>query len=148
MLKKGFLLTNKDTGETMFFLTQEERAKYKSSLSHFFLEESECYHDLQPSHIALVFDLIRNWASNKGIYEGSTADKQLLYAVEELGETTKAHLRDDNEEIIDGVGDVVVCLTNFAHMRGFTIEDAIKTAYNVISKRSGKMVNGVFKKEV
>jgi len=42
---------------------------------------------------------------------------------------------------------MVVVLTNLAHMQGVTIEDCIDSAYKVISKRTGKMINGTFVKD-
>jgi len=40
-----------------------------------------------------------------------------------------------------------VVLTNLAHQRGVYIESCIHTAYDVISKRTGKMINGTFVKD-
>ena len=45
------------------------------------------------------------------------------------------------------IGDMVVVLTNLAHLRGVNIETCIATAYDVISKRTGKMINGTFVKD-
>ena len=42
---------------------------------------------------------------------------------------------------------MIVVLTNLAHLGGTRIEDCIEAAYNVISKRTGKMVNGSFQKD-
>ena len=42
---------------------------------------------------------------------------------------------------------MVVVLTNLAHLEGLTIEQCIGSAYDVISKRQGKMVNGTFVKQ-
>ena len=53
----------------------------------------------------------------------------------------------DNEEFVDAIGDMVVVLTNMAHLGGTTIEECIDAAYKVISKRTGKMVNGTFVKD-
>ena len=53
----------------------------------------------------------------------------------------------DKPEIKDAIGDMVVVLTNLAVLENMDIEDCIKSAYNVISKRKGKMVNGTFIKE-
>ena len=50
------------------------------------------------------------------------------------------------EEIKDGIGDMVVVLTNLAELSGLTIEECIESAYEVISKRQGKMINGTFVK--
>jgi hypothetical protein len=41
----------------------------------------------------------------------------------------------------------VVVLTNLAAMKGIKVEDCINHAYGVISKRKGKMVDGIFVKE-
>ena len=43
---------------------------------------------------------------------------------------------------------MVVVLTNLAYMRGVHIESCISSAYDVISKRTGKMVNGTFVKDI
>ena len=66
--------------------------------------------------------------------------------MEEAGEVGRAILKDDTEEIKDGIGDMVVVLTNLAELSGLTIEECIESAYEVISKRKGKMINGTFVK--
>ena len=42
---------------------------------------------------------------------------------------------------------MVVVLTNLAHLNGTSIEHCIQSAYEVISKRQGKMINGTFVKD-
>ena len=93
------------------------------------------------------FQLIRDWAGERGLY--SKGDKKTQYAklMEESGELARAILKDDQEEFVDAIGDMVVVLTNLAHLGGTTIEDCIDSAYEVISKRKGKMVNGTFVKD-
>lgn len=93
------------------------------------------------------FDLIREWANERGLYTGGDPKTQALKLVEEVGEICRAILKDDHEETIDGIGDAVVVLTNLAELCGTDIEFCIDSAYNVISKRTGKMVNGTFKKD-
>ena len=56
-------------------------------------------------------------------------------------------LIDDKPEIIDGIGDCVVVLTNLAELIDTPIEDCIAAAYEEIRNRKGKMVNGTFKKD-
>ena len=56
-------------------------------------------------------------------------------------------LKNDTDEIQDGIGDMVVVLTNLSELIGIPIEECIARAYDVISKRTGKMVNGTFKKD-
>ena len=67
--------------------------------------------------------------------------------MEEAGELGRAVLKNDQEEFVDAIGDMVVVLTNMAHLGGTTIEECIDSAYKVISKRTGKMVNGTFVKD-
>ncbi len=38
-------------------------------------------------------------------------------------------------------------LTNFAELAGSNIEDCIQSAYDEISNRTGKMINGTFVKD-
>ena len=98
---------------------------------------------LEPSQ----FDLIRAWADERGLYDKGDVKTQTLKLMEEAGEICKATLKEDHDEVIDGIGDCVVVLTNLAYLNGVTIEDCIQAAYDVISKRTGKMVNGTFKKD-
>jgi NTP pyrophosphatase (non-canonical NTP hydrolase) len=93
------------------------------------------------------FDLIRQWAEDRGLYEHGDPKTQSLKLVEEVGEICRAVLKDDIDEVIDGIGDAVVVLTNLAELHDVSIEECIASAYGVISKRTGKMVNGTFKKD-
>ena len=93
------------------------------------------------------FDLIRQWASNRGLYKGGDPKTQALKLVEEVGETCKAILKNDQAEIEDGIGDCVVVLTNLARLCNTDIEHCIELAYNEIKDRKGKMDNGTFKKD-
>jgi NTP pyrophosphatase (non-canonical NTP hydrolase) len=93
------------------------------------------------------FDLIREWADERGLYEKGDPKTQALKLVEEVGEICRAILKEDHDEVIDGIGDAVVVLTNLAELQGVKIEHCIHVAYNVISQRTGKMVNGTFKKD-
>ena len=93
------------------------------------------------------FQLIRDWAGERGFYTKGDTKTQFCKLMEEAGELGRAVLKDDKEEFVDAIGDMVVVLTNMAHLGGTTIEKCIDTAYNVISKRTGKMVNGTFVKD-
>ena len=93
------------------------------------------------------FDLIREWARERGLYKHGDPKTQSLKLVEEVGEICRAILKDDIDEVIDGIGDAVVVLTNLAELHDVSIEECIASAYGVISKRTGKMVNGTFKKD-
>ena len=93
------------------------------------------------------FDLIRMWANQRGLYEHGDTKTQALKLVEEVGEICRAILKEDHDEVVDGIGDCVVVLTNLAELQGVSIEKCINVAYKEICQRSGKMVNGTFKKD-
>ena len=103
-------------------------------------DSCECMGDSQ-------FDLIRYWAEERGLYDKGDPKTQALKLVEEVGETCRAILKDNREEAIDGIGDCVVVLTNLAELMDVSIEECIEAAYIEISQRTGKMVNGTFKKD-
>ena len=94
-----------------------------------------------------MFEKIRQWANERGLYDKGNATTQYIKLQEEAGELAKALLKNDQPEVIDAIGDIVVVLTNLAYMRGVHIESCISSAYDVISKRTGKMVNGTFVKD-
>jgi len=93
------------------------------------------------------FDLIREWADERGLYENGDTKTQALKLVEEVGETCRAILKEDFEEVVDGIGDCVVVLVNLAELQGVSIEACIEAAYEEIKGRKGKMVNGTYKKD-
>ena len=97
--------------------------------------------------IASIFDKIRAWAKVRGLYDKGNTYVQYVKLQEEAGELAKALLKSDHDEVNDAIGDMVVVLTNLAHLHGTEIEYCIEDAYNVISKRTGKMINGTFVKD-
>jgi NTP pyrophosphatase (non-canonical NTP hydrolase) len=97
--------------------------------------------------IASIFDKIRAWAKARGLYDKGNTYVQYVKLQEEAGELAKALLQNDHDEINDAIGDMVVVLTNLAHLHGTEIEYCIEDAYNVISERTGKMINGTFVKD-
>jgi len=104
-----------------------------------------------PSHNPDVdnnqFKLIRDWADQRGLYEKGNTITQYVKLQEEAGELAKALLENDHDEINDAIGDMVVVLTNLAHLHGTDIETCIAKAYDEIKSRKGKMINGTFVKD-
>ena len=94
-----------------------------------------------------AFNRIRQWADERGLYEKGDTKTQYLKLMEEAGELGRALLKDDIEQQIDAIGDMVVVLTNLSELIDVPIEECIESAYEVISKRTGKMVNGTFVKD-
>ena len=97
-----------------------------------------------PNH----FELIRQWAQERGIYDKGNVKTQYVKLMEEGGELAKAILKQDQAELVDAIGDCVVVLTNLAHLAGTSIEHCVESAYNEIKNRKGQMSNGTFVKSV
>ena len=93
------------------------------------------------------FDLIRSWANQRGLYDKGDTKTQYLKLMEEAGELGRAILKNDQDEFVDAIGDMVVVLTNLAELGDTSIEYCADEAYKVISKRTGKMINGTFVKD-
>ena len=94
-----------------------------------------------------VYDLIRQWADERGIYRNGDAKTQFIKLQEETGELARAILKNNREELIDAIGDAVVVLTNLAALEGLKIEDCVVAAYDIIKSRQGSMINGTFVKQ-
>jgi NTP pyrophosphatase (non-canonical NTP hydrolase) len=90
--------------------------------------------------------LVEKWAEEKQIFEKGSPIKQAMKTQEELTELCNAILDNNQEEIKDAIGDIMVTLIIQAKMQNMTIEDCLNSAYEVISKRTGVMVNGQFVK--
>ena len=97
--------------------------------------------------VVFYFEKIREWADERGIYESGDPKTQYIKLMEEAGEVGRAILKEDLPEIKDGIGDMVVVLTNLAELCDLTIEECVESAYDVISRRTGKMKNGTFVKD-
>lgn len=93
------------------------------------------------------FEPIRNWANERKIYEKGDLKTQLIKLNEEVGELSKSILQNDNLEFMDAIGDCVIVLTNLAKLNNMNIEDCINSAYKIISKRTGKIINNTFVKD-
>jgi NTP pyrophosphatase (non-canonical NTP hydrolase) len=113
---------------------------YNKAYASEFLIES----DTQPDKG--IYNLIRDWASERGIYDKGNSHTQYVKLMEEAGELASALLNKDKPEIIDAIGDMVIVLTNLAKLEDLDIENCIDSAYNEISNRVGVMHNGTFVK--
>ena len=112
-----------------------------------FMNAKEIFSTDETNYIAAdMFTTIRRWAHERGIYDKGNSHTQYVKLMEEAGELARALLKNDKPEIIDSIGDMVVVLTNLAKLEKLDIEDCIENAYQTISKRTGKMVNGTFVK--
>lgn len=88
------------------------------------------------------------WATQRKIIPNSNSQTQLLKAVSELGELADATIKQDAQGIVDGVGDVMVCLIIYCGLLDINLVDCMEYAYNEIKDRKGTLLpNGVFVKE-
>ena len=94
-----------------------------------------------------AFNKIRDWAKDRNLYQKGDSKTQYVKLMEEAGELAQALLKQNKSEIKDAIGDMVIVLANLSELEGFKIEDCIDESFNVISKRTGKMVNGTFVKD-
>lgn len=65
---------------------------------------------------------VMGWAEDRGIYEFSTAKAQMLKTLSETGELADAIIKNDKDGIKDAIGDVAVCVINYAKMEDQPIE--------------------------
>lgn len=92
-------------------------------------------------------ELVEQWAEDKGILTNGTTEKQALKTLEETNELIEAINLNDRAEIIDALGDIFVTIIIQAKMQNLNLLECLESAYNIISKRNGKMSNGTFVKE-
>ena len=71
-----------------------------------------------------------------------------LMHLERLGFTVDLRIAEQRLYFKDGIGDTTVTLILAAEMAGLRFEDCLQAAYDEIKGRKGKMVEGVFVKEV
>ena len=91
---------------------------------------------------------VETWAEERGIFTKATPMAQAHKTLEETVELCTAVYADDKEEVIDAMGDIMVTLIIQAKMQSVTLEECLESAYNVISKRTDKMVDDLFVKQL
>lgn len=103
--------------------------------------------EIPPSFDQLVAK-VRQWGDDRLITRNSTPAAQLLKCMSELGELSDATLKSDRDEILDGVGDVIVTLIMYAATQGVCPRMCLELAYDAIKDRKGYLTpEGVFVKE-
>jgi len=91
---------------------------------------------------------VEEWAHEKGIMAKASPMAQALKTMEECTELCTAIQNKDRVETIDAIGDIMVTLIIQAKMQNISLESCLESAYNVISKRTGRIINGVFVKDI
>jgi uncharacterized protein YabN with tetrapyrrole methylase and pyrophosphatase domain len=89
------------------------------------------------------------WSEARKIIPNSTPAAQLTKAYEEMEELKHAIETNDRAGIIDGLGDVLVCLINVSALADLDLTECLVAAYDEIKDRKGYLnTEGVFIKEV
>ena len=91
--------------------------------------------------------LVIKWAKEKGIFDKSTPDIQCEQIIEEAYGLHEVICFENKENIIDSLGYILVSIIIQSEMQGLKLEDCLQSAYDVISKRNGEMINGTFVKD-
>lgn len=95
----------------------------------------------------IEMDVVR-WSEARGIIQNSDSKTQLLKAMSEMGELADAITKRDRSAIVDGLGDIIVCLINVAAIEDLDLRQCLVSAYNEIKDRKGYLnKEGVFIKE-
>jgi len=96
---------------------------------------------------ALIEDVnnIKRWHHDRNLIEGSDDKSQFAKLIQEAGELSDNICK--GKDIKDDIGDMIVVLINIAERNDLSITDCVRTAWDDIKDRRGKMVDGVFVKE-
>lgn len=99
-----------------------------------------------------MIEVFQKWVIDRNIHKAGLKD-QVFKMYEELGELSKAIIRNDIDEIVDAMGDTLAIFISLhmilSRQEGvdFNILDTLKKTYNIVKDRKGKMINGIFVKE-
>ena len=74
-------------------------------------------------------------------------NSQMMKLMEEVGELAKAVAYRDEHGLKDGIGDCAVVLIILAAQNGLTFEQCLDHAWDEIKDRTGKLEDGLFKKD-
>ena len=113
-----------------------------------------------------LIEKVKQWHYDRNLIKGSTDKAQMNKLYEEVLELHESVIRELSDKYNytftgemriptgyaerkkDDIGDIMVVLINIAERNGLTLEQCLEHAYNDIKDRKGKMVDGVFVKEV
>ena len=93
-----------------------------------------------------LIEKVNKWFDDRNLIEGSTDKDQILKLMQELGELSDHACK--GEDIRDDLGDMLVVMLNIMKRNNYSINECLQIAYNDIKDRKGKMIDGIFVKEV
>jgi NTP pyrophosphatase (non-canonical NTP hydrolase) len=89
---------------------------------------------------------VKRWHQDRNLIDGSDDKSQALKLLQELGELSDSICKE--KPILDDIGDMLVVMINLCERNSVTLEECLNVAYNDIKDRKGKMLDGVFIKEL
>ena len=93
-------------------------------------------------------DKVVAWAKERKIIQNGTSTSQLLKAFSEMGELADAHAKHNTSETVDALGDILVCLINYAEIEKLNLVKCLAVAYDQIKDRKGYLTReGTFVKD-
>lgn len=94
-----------------------------------------------------LIELVEEWGRKRSILSGSTPKDQFAKTLEEVNELAEALQNQDDEEIVDAIGDITVTLILLAILCGTKFPNCLHAAYDEIKDRKGRLIDGQFIKE-
>ena len=95
----------------------------------------------------LITSKVEQWFIDRNLQSLNGAG-QLVKLTEEVRELEDAFITDDRAEEIDAVGDIMVVLIGYCMQRNLSLQCCLESAYDEIKDRKGRVIDGVFVKEV
>ena len=90
---------------------------------------------------------IIDWADKRNLLRRENSFIQLTKTIEEVGEVARALIKGNKNDLVDGIGDVLVTIIILAKQNGLDPTTCLEMAYNEIKDRSGETINGSFVKD-
>lgn len=87
---------------------------------------------------------IENWFAERDLLAEKNLVAQLNKLRSEVDELEEAMDQKDMDGFRDAIGDIFVVLTGMARIKGCSVEDCVKEAFNEIKDRQGVTVEGMF----
>jgi uncharacterized protein YabN with tetrapyrrole methylase and pyrophosphatase domain len=89
---------------------------------------------------------IVEWHKARNLIKGSSDHQQFEKLLEEVEELRLNIM--NSQDISDDVGDIIVVLINLCERNQLSLSECMNVAYNDIKHRKGKMVDGIFVKDL
>ena len=89
---------------------------------------------------------IRQWHYDRNLIDGANDKDQVCKLIQEVGELSDNVCK--GKDVADDIGDCIVVLINIATRNNLSLGDCMNQAWMDIKDRKGKMVDGIFIKEV